>query len=60
MRETHDLHRSKRSVDQIYMSEVSFMFWKMINLQLKKGFIFPSYGDSAPFLRVICHKHTQL
>lgn len=26
------------------------MFWKMTNLQLKKGFIFPPKGDSAPFL----------
>ncbi len=25
------------------------MFWKMTNLQLKKGYIFPIYGDSAPF-----------
>lgn len=25
------------------------MFWTMTNLQLKKGYIFPLYGDSAPF-----------
>lgn len=30
------------------------MFWKMTNLQLKKGYIFPIYGDSAPFFRMIC------
>lgn len=26
------------------------MYWKMTNVQLKKGYIFPFYGDSAPFL----------
>lgn len=26
------------------------MFWKMTNLQLKKGYVFSPYGDSAPFL----------
>ncbi len=26
------------------------MFWKMTNLQLKKGYVFPLNGDSAPFL----------
>ena len=25
------------------------MFWKMTTLQLKKGYIFALYGDSAPF-----------
>ena len=35
------------------------MFWKMTNLQLKKGFVFPSYGDIAPFFKKICHEHTQ-
>lgn len=35
------------------------MFWKMINLQLKKGYIFPSQGDSAPFFKKIYHKHTR-
>lgn len=25
------------------------MFWKMTNLQLKKGYIILLYGDSAPF-----------
>lgn len=32
------------------------MFWKMTNLQLKKGNIFLSDGDSAPFFRKICGK----
>lgn len=32
------------------------MVWKMTNLQLKKGNIFPLYGDSAPFFRRICGK----
>ncbi|MDE7068347.1 MAG: hypothetical protein K2O83_11960, partial [Schaedlerella arabinosiphila] len=36
--------------------EAGFMFWKMTNLQLKKGNIFPLYGDSAPFFRRICGK----
>jgi hypothetical protein len=27
------------------------MFWKMTTLQLKKGYIFAPYGDSAPFFR---------
>lgn len=34
------------------------MFWKMINVQLKKGYIFSPYGDSAPFFKKIYHKHT--
>lgn len=34
------------------------MFWKMTNLQLKKGYIFPLYGDSAPFLRRFASKQT--
>ncbi len=29
------------------------MFWKMTNLQLKKGYIYPFHGDSAPFFREI-------
>lgn len=38
------------------------MAWKMRNLQLKKGYVFPYYGDSAPFFKFgkICHKHTRL
>ena len=27
------------------------MFWKMTNLQLKKGYIFPLHGDSAAIFR---------
>lgn len=34
------------------------MFWKMTNVQLQKGSIFPIYGDSAPFFKLICYKHT--
>ena len=30
--------------------------WATSNLQLKKGNIFPLYGDSAPFFRKIYHK----
>lgn len=30
------------------------MFWKMTNLQLKKGYTFSPYGDSAPIFRKIC------
>ncbi len=30
------------------------MFWKMTNLQLKKGYVFSPYGDSAPFFGKIC------
>lgn len=30
------------------------MFWKMTNLQLKKGYTFPLCGDSAPIFRRIC------
>lgn len=30
------------------------MNWKMRNLQLKKGYIFPLNGDSAAFFRDIC------
>ncbi len=29
------------------------MFWITTNLQLKKGYIFALYGDSAPFFRKI-------
>jgi hypothetical protein len=36
--------------------EAGFMFWKMTNLQLKKGYIFPISGDSAPFFRRICSR----
>lgn len=32
------------------------MFWKMTNLQLKKGYVFSPYGDSAPFFREICRE----
>ena len=32
------------------------MFWKMTNLQLKKGYTFPLYGDGAPIFRKICKK----
>lgn len=32
------------------------MFWKMTNLQLKKGYTFPLYGDSALIFRKICRK----
>ncbi len=32
------------------------MFWKMTNLQLKKGYVFSPYGDSAPFFRKICRE----
>lgn len=28
------------------------MFWKMTNVQLKKGYIFPVYGDSVPFCKL--------
>lgn len=35
------------------------MFWKMTNVQLTKGSIFPIYGDSAPFYKVICQKEAQ-
>lgn len=34
------------------MKEVRFMFWKMTNVQLKKGFILPVYGDSVPFCKL--------
>ena len=34
------------------------MSWKMVNLQLIKGYIFSLYGDSAPFFKSICHEHT--
>ncbi len=34
------------------------MFWTMTNLQLKKGYIFPFYGDSAPFLRRFASNQT--
>ncbi len=30
------------------------MFWKMTNLQLKKGYTDFLYGDSAPIFRKIC------
>ncbi len=35
------------------------MCWKMANLQLGKGSVYLLYGDSAPFFREICRKHTQ-
>lgn len=31
------------------------MFWKMTNVQLKKGFILPVYGDSVPFCKLNGH-----
>lgn len=30
------------------------MSWKMTNIYLKKGYIFLSYGDSAPFFKKVC------
>lgn len=39
--------------------EVGFMFWKMTNLQLKKGYTFLLNGDSAPFFRKICRESEQ-
>lgn len=41
-------------------SEVDFMFWKMINVQLQKGSIFPWYGDSAPFFKLDGQKQTEI
>ncbi len=41
----HDINTSRK---------VRLMFWKMMNLQLKKGYTFPLYGDSAPIFRKIC------
>lgn len=32
------------------------MFFKMMNLQLKKEGIFSFYGDSAPIFRKICSR----
>lgn len=32
------------------------MYWKIPNLQLKKGYIFPLDGDSVPIFRKICIK----
>lgn len=32
------------------------MFWKMKNLQLKKGYTYLLYGDSAPIFRKICRE----
>lgn len=36
------------------------MYWKMMNVQLKKGYTFPCDGDSAPFFRLICQEHTPI
>lgn len=36
------------------------MFWKMTNLQLKKGYVFSPYGDSAPFLGRFAEKRIYL
>ncbi len=36
------------------------MFWKMINVQLQKGSIFPYYGDSAPFFKLDGQKQTEI
>lgn len=33
------------------------MFWKMTNLQLKKGYIFLLYGDSVPIFGKICERN---
>lgn len=41
-----------KAVDYVY--EVGLMFWKTMNLQLKKGSIFLLHGDSAPIFRKIC------
>jgi len=35
------------------------MFWKMTNLQLKKGYIFPLHGDSAPIFGRIRERNGQ-
>ncbi len=35
------------------------MSWKMTNLQLKKGYIFPFHGDSAPIFRKIRKRNGQ-
>lgn len=32
------------------------MFWKMTNLQLKKGYTYLLYGDSVPIFRKICRE----
>lgn len=32
------------------------MSWKIANVQLKKGYIFPVYGGSAPIFRRICEE----
>jgi hypothetical protein len=41
---------------QIGKERLDFMFWKMTNLQLKKGNILLLCGDSAPFFRKICRR----
>ena len=35
------------------------MLWKMTNVQLTKGSVFPFYGDSIPFFRLICQNEAQ-
>ena len=32
------------------------MLWKMTNVVLQKGSVFPFYGDSAPFFKSVCHR----
>ncbi len=39
-----------------YQKEVYFMLWKMTNVVLQKGSVFPFYGDSAPFFKSVCHR----
>lgn len=36
------------------------MLWKMTNVQLQKGSAFSLYGDSAPFFKLICRKHSKI
>lgn len=36
------------------------MLWKMTNVQLQKGSVLPLYGDSAPFFKLICWKHSKI
>lgn len=32
------------------------MLWKMTNVVLQKGSVFPFYGDSALFFKSVCHR----
>jgi len=36
------------------------MFWKMTNLQLKKGYTCVPYGDSAPFLEQVIYQNNDI